>query len=254
MLASDGLVKFGKSMLGTPYFYGAKISEGPLTEDKMQRMNKLYPTLVSADYIKKARAQGQVGKINVDCSGLIAGYRGKNIGSAQLYQQAYTRLPIGTIKDYSAGVVLWKKGHVGIYAGIINGTPICYEAKGIQYGTIMSKVSDTKWVCGLTFSDISYTYQNKVEGTWKGTNPYKEPVTAVTNQEQAKLNGIITYTSSGEGVKWVQWELKESGSSISIDGICGPLTIAALIEFQQSCKIVPDGIAGNETRRYLKNN
>lgn len=259
-LTGKGLAEYGKSKLGTPYFYGAKIHEGALTENKMAVMHSMYPGVVTDSYIAKARQKGQVGKVNTDCSGLVAGYRGINIGSAQLYQTAYTRMPIANVRDFAPGVVLWKSGHVGIYAGIIDGEAMCYEAKGINYGTVMTRVSATKWQYGLTFADIDYTYDTKVDGTWKGTNPYAEPTATVTSNAQAKKKGIKTYICSGEGVKWIQWELVEAGYDLGtsgpnkdgIDGECGTKTVNAIIAFQQSCKITADGLAGKNTRKYLK--
>lgn len=85
MKTGNGLVEYAHVHLGTPYFYGAKIPEGALTEKKMSTMHALYPKVVTNAYMSKARSRGQVGKVNVDCSGLIAGYRQLNIGSYQLY-------------------------------------------------------------------------------------------------------------------------------------------------------------------------
>lgn len=253
MLTGNGLSEYARVHLGTPYFYGAKIPEGALTERKMSTMHAMYPKVVTTSYMVKARRKGQVGKVNVDCSGLIAGYRQLNTGSYQLYQTAYTRMPIAKINDFAPGVVLWKSGHVGVYIGKVNGVPMCIEAKGINYGTVMSKVSSTKWVYGLTFKDVTYTYETKVPGTWKGTNPYAEPTTTVTSPAQARKMGIKTYISRGDAVKWVQWELMEAGllTETDIDGICGRKTVAAIIEYQQSCKITADGLAGQTTRKYL---
>ena len=255
-----GLAEYGRSKLGTPYFYGAKPMNGKLTEKYMQSMHNMYPKTVTNSYMAKARRKGQVGKVNTDCSGLIAGYRNINKGSAQLYQTAYTRMPISKVKDFAIGTVLWKNGHVGIYAGIVNGVPMCYEAKGIDYGTVMTKVSATKWQYGLTFSDIDYKYENKVEGTWKGNNPYREPTKTVTSKAQAKKKGIKNYVCSGEDVMWIQWELKEAGYDLGttgpnkdgIDGECGSKTVKAIIAYQKSCKITADGLAGSTTRKYLK--
>ena len=198
-------------------------------------------------------AEVKVGKVNVDCSGLIGGYRQLNIGSYQLYQTAYTRMPIAKINDFAPGVVLWKSGHVGVYIGKVNGVPMCIEAKGINYGTVMSKVSATKWVYGLTFKNMDYTYDVKVPGTWKGTNPYTEPTMTVTSKAQARKKNIKVFLPTGEGVKWIQWELMEAGllTEADIDGICGRKTVAAIIEYQQSCKITADGLAGQTTRKYL---
>lgn len=253
MKTGNGLAEYARVHLGTPYFYGAKIPEGALTERKMSTMHDMYPKVVTTSYMAKARRKGQVGKVNVDCSGLIAGYRQLNIGSYQLYQTAYTRMQIANIDNFAPGVVLWKSGHVGVYVGKVNGVPMCIEAKGINYGTVQAKVSATKWVYGLTFKEIGYTYDVKVPGTWKGVNPYKEPTAIVTSVAQAKKKGIKNYISRGEGVKWTQWELMEAGllTEADIDGICGRKTVAAIIKYQQSCKITADGLAGKATRKYL---
>ena len=80
MLTGDGLSEYAGVHLGTPYFYGAKMPEGALTENKMSTMHRMYPKVVTTSYMAKARRKGQVGKVKVDCSGLIAGYRQLNIG------------------------------------------------------------------------------------------------------------------------------------------------------------------------------
>ena len=256
MRTGEGLVSYAKEYLGTPYFYGAKIPEGILTENKMKIMHTMYPKIVTAAYMKKARDRGQVGKVNVDCSGLIAGYRQRNLGSAQLYQTAYTRMPMARLADFAPGVVLWKPGHVGVYMGRVDGTAMCIEAKGIHYGTVQTRVSATKWRYGLTFADLLYDYDTKVPGIWKGIhgeNPYKEPELTVTIVTQAGKKGIQNYLSRGEGVKWLQWELSEAGflQEKDIDGICGPRTVTAILAYQRSCKITEDGLAGKTTRKYL---
>ena len=114
MKTGNELVAYAKKRLGTPYFYGAKIPDGALTERKMSTMHAMYPKVVTTYYMAKARRKGQGGNVNVDCSGLIDGYRQLNIGSYQLYQTAYTRMRIEEINDFAPGVVLWKSGHVGV--------------------------------------------------------------------------------------------------------------------------------------------
>ena len=256
MKTGKGMVEYTRSKLGTPYFYGAKFSDGPLTESKMATMRRMYPKVVTDSYIKKARLRKQVGVQNVDCSGLIAGYREKSLGSSQLYSSAYTRLPISKIKDFAPGTVLWKSGHVGVYIGIVNGIPMCREAKGIDYGTIESKVSDTSWKYGLTFLDLDYTFEVNLspEATWKGTNPYEEPI------------NTVKFGNKGDRVKWVQWELIEAGfgevfmynkvvyEGVKITGDADIITDAAIRAFQASSKIDADGKCGPITRKYWKNN
>lgn len=233
MKTGKELALYAISKIGTPYFYGSKMTV--LTYNFMNQMNELYPSIVNDKYIAKAVKKGQVGKKNVDCSGLIGSYREKQIGSAQLYSSAKKRLPISEIKDFAVGTVLWKKGHVGVYIG--NG--LCVEAKGIDYGTIKSKVSDTDWKYGLTFSDMTYEYDKKVEGTSKGKNPYIKPILTLRKG------------SKGTGVKWLQWELVEAGYDIAIDGDFGDKTLKAVKAFQKSCKITVDGKVGKDTKRCL---
>jgi hypothetical protein len=245
MHKGEELAQYGILMLGTPYFYGAKISDGALVEKKMQLMHQMYPDTVTDAYLQLAKDQQQLGKVNTDCSGLIAGYRGINIGSAQLYQKAYKRLPIQDIQNFARGVVLWKSGHVSIYIGSQNGIPQCIEAKGIHYGTIQSPVADTNWVYGLTFQDIEYDYSTTVQGSSKEVNPYEEPTELLSYHK-------TSVTHVRDSVKWLQWELQEAGYSLVIDGMFGVKTNEALGLFQKSCKIDCDYILGPITRRYLK--
>ena len=231
------LVSFAKSKVGTPYFYGAKMQK--LTEAFMKEMHRLYPYTVTEGYMNTARAKGIVGKVCVDCSGLIYAYTGKNLGSSQLYQQAYKRLSTKDYKDWADGVVVWRKGHVGVFYHDGNK---CYviEAKGISYGTVVTQFKPTNWSYGLTFSWLKYDYARPADGSYKAENPFKEPL------------NLIRYGSIGTGVKWVQFELVEAGYDLAIDGDFGNKTKKAVIDFQKSCKITPDGIVGNITRQFLK--
>lgn len=253
MKTGQGLVDFVKTKLGIPYFYGAKMQ--PLTEAFAQSMHKAYPSTVSISYIEKARRKGMFGKICVDCSGLIGSYRGKQIGSSQLYSTASKRIPIEKIDIFYPGTVLWKSGHVAVYIGKENGIHMCIEAKGIDYGVVKTKVSDTKFKYGLLFSDLSYENENVVNTPAKEKNPYVEPTSNVKKG------------TKGVAARWVQWELCEAGyahkftyngvtyDGVVVDGEFGKISTAALKSFQQSCKnLVVDGICGPATRKALKAN
>lgn len=238
-LNGQDLAAFAGTKLGTPYVYGAKGANGKFSQSQLNSLKAAYPNMFTASYMAKIAAKALVGKVCNDCSGLPAWYTGKNIGSAQLYSTAYTRMPIANVKEFAPGVILWKNGHVGVYIGMENGVPMCIESKGIDYGCVKTKVSETAWEYGLTFSYMTYTYATNVSGTWKGTNPYTQPTTTVKN-------GM-----TGTGVKWLQWELVEAGYKITIDGDFGNKTMEALKAFQQSCKITVDGLCGPTTRKYL---
>lgn len=228
----SGLAAFAKSKIGTPYFYGSKMTK--LTERFMEQMHALYPSMVTAKYMQKARDKGMVGKVCVDCSGLIGSYRGKQIGSAQLYQTAQTRMPVTQWKQFPNGTVVHRSGHVGVFAWE-SGKPFVYEAKGIDHGTVRSVFRPASWTTGLLFADMTYD-----DRSFKAPNPYSEPKIGVKKGD------------TGENVCWVQYELNQAGYFVDIDGEFGDITLKAVKEFQRSCKTRDSGVVGPETKALLK--
>lgn len=236
-LTGQGLASYAEGKKGTPYFYGSKMKV--LTEDFMKSMHAAYPSVVTVAYMALARTKKQVGKVNVDCSGLISAYTLHVLGSAQLYSQAYARLPISTWKQWAVGVVLWRSGHVGVYLG--NGKVA--EAKGINYGVVITDIEKGSWKYGLTFSWIDYTITTPVASnviTYKIANPYTEPTRTLKKG------------CTGQDVKWLQYELVEAGYTLTIDGDFGSKTNKALLAFQKSAKLEQDGKCGPATRKALK--
>lgn len=237
-LTGNGMVKFVKGKLGTPYIYGCKGADGPVTQARINFLAKNYPSVFNGTYLAKIKRKGLIGKTCCDCSGLISWYTGKVLGSAQLYSTAYARMPISEWKKFAPGTVVWKNGHVGVYIG--DGKVI--EERGIDYGCITSNITDVKWQYGLTFSWMQYDIATPVESnkiTYKKGNPYTEPTSTLKKGDK------------GAAVKWLQYELVESGYSISIDGSFGISTENALIKFQKSAKITVDGLCGKQTRAAL---
>lgn len=75
------------------------------------------------------------------------------------------------------------------------------------------------------------------------TRPPGTPRTGPT----AQVSGTSEYT------KWVQMTLNQvAGVRLTVDGIYGPLTKAAVARFQAMWGITADGIVGPETDYYLK--
>lgn len=239
LITGQELVDWGLSHVGTPYVYGTKMKV--FTQQEFNRLSAAYPSVFTNTYKKKITQKKLIGKVCVDCSGLISSKTGKVLGSAQLYQQAYTRLPINKIKDFANGTILWKKGHVGIFYKDSKGKLMCVEAKGIDYGVVANEITDPyRWYCGLTFKDIDYTIQKKItDYSYRVANPYI-------------WTGIVRYGSKGIGVKWVQYELGQAGYHLNIDGDFGKNTKDAVIAFQRSCKIKDDGVVGSVTKSYLE--
>jgi len=256
ILTGKDLADFAKSKIGTPYVYGAKGADGPLTKAKFEYLCAHYPNIFTPVYKKKVIDRGYIGKVCTDCSGLISWYTSKVYGSAQLYSKAYARLPMSDLDKFAVGTVLYRQGHVGVYIGKNSkGQHVVVEAKGIDYGTVASIVNPAKWTCGLTFSWINYNIYTPIESEkiyYRGKNPYTEPRIIL---KQGSTNT--------DAVKWLQYELIEAGygvkfsynhvayNPIVVSGIFDKNTLGAVKAFQSSCKIEIDGIVGPITRKCL---
>lgn len=245
-LIGKDLAKFVQTKIGTPYVFGAKLSYGIFTKGQLDSLSKAYPSNFTSSYISKAKKY--VGLICTDCSGLIAGYTGKLMGSAQMYSSASKRGLIADVGKAPVGAVLWHTGHVGVK---IDDT-YCVEAKGINYGTVKSKIKDCKWTHWLLFDYVEYEEAKEVITTKKPKNPYAEPAFTIKK-------GM-----NSEFVKWLQFELLEAGftrvkvgtkiKTLTIDGEFGDITETAVRLFQTSCKLEVDGKVGGDTRKALLSN
>lgn len=74
----------------------------------------------------------------------------------------------------------------------------------------------------------------------KTGNPYPEPTK------------LVKANSRGNDARWLQVELNRHGYKLIVDGIIGPKSMEALIDFQMKHNLVPDGICGPLTRASLK--
>ena len=125
-MAGKELVAFCRSKLGTPYVYGMKGSV--MTAAKYAELKRQYGKLVwDSDAAK-------IGRVCVDCSGLISWACGVMLGSAQWMERASVKQPISTIKDAPVGALVWMKGHIGVYTGLRGGVPYYIAADGSAYG------------------------------------------------------------------------------------------------------------------------
>ena len=145
------------------------------------------------------------------------------------------------------------------YNAKIGGVSNSYHVKGMAADIVAHGVSPKRiaqyaetlgcggigWYEGKKFVHID-TRKNRV--CWKdsGSNvrrvfsdcPYAEP------SENLKFGD--------KGAAWVQWHLKKCGAKITIDGKFGAVTKAAVIAFQKSHGLTPDGVVGEKTRLALK--
>lgn len=78
----------------------------------------------------------------------------------------------------------------------------------------------------------------------KRKNPYKD------SGKVLKYNRLLTKIPR-EDVRWLQWELREAGYQLQVDGRFGPKTELALRAYQASHGLVVDGKCGPDTRKSL---
>lgn len=235
----EGLCDYARKKLGTPYFFGAKMQ--PLTEEFMQNMHMRHPTIVTDEYMQKARTKGLIGQICCDCSGLIEGYTGCPMGTAQLYASSRLRMSVSNLRVFPRGTVLWKNGHVAVFTGYVNNMPYCIESRSLEYGCCISKIEGRGFTHGLLLKNILYASKN-LPGIEKIHNPYPFP------------QNVLYFGSKGCEVKWLQHALTESGYDIPITGQFDTPTKQALIAYQNTSDIYHEpGYLGFTTLQALKN-
>ena len=182
MKTSTGLVEYARAQLGRPYWFGTfgQTSSEKLWNDKAKQYPKYY-----SDTRKKKAVPAQCGKKVHDCAGLIKGYMwsagpdapavykaDQDWSADTMYTRATIKGPISTIPE-RPGVLVWRKGHIGVYIG--GGKVI--EAKGFDYGVIESNLKGSTFTHWLEYSLITYE---------KGTEKPQEAPQSAT--------GATTYT------------------------------------------------------------
>lgn len=148
-LTNTGLVKFVKTKLGTPYVYGMKGKV--MTQANFDYLQNTY-----GDKLVWNSDEKKVGKVCVDCSGLISWYTGKVKGSSQ-YRAEGDAQPISTIATAPVGAAVWRRGHIGVYIG--NGEVI--EARGSAYGVVKTKVQDRDFTHWFLLKDVEYEKEDE---------------------------------------------------------------------------------------------
>lgn len=147
-LTNIGLAEFIKTKLGTPYVYGMKGTV--MTQANFNYLQERYgvKNVWNSD-------ENKVGKVCVDCSGLISWYTGKLKGSTQFKNESDAH-HILTIGSAPIGAAVWRQGHIGVYIG--NGEII--EARGSAYGVVRTKVKDRDFTHWFLLNDIEYLQED----------------------------------------------------------------------------------------------
>ena len=144
------LVLFAKGNLGTPYVYGMK--GDVLTARKYDQLKILFGDLVWDSDRKK------IGRVCVDCSGLISWATGIHRNSQGYHDTAAAVFPVSTVNQAPAGAAVWCKGHIGIYLG--DGKYIA--ADGSRYGVRIASVKGSPFTHWFLLKDIEYKEEEMV--------------------------------------------------------------------------------------------
>jgi peptidoglycan hydrolase-like protein with peptidoglycan-binding domain len=169
MKTGEGLALFAEkaAIAKTPYIY-ATFGQ-ILTERKLSEVRRLYPERMSEKRYQYARGH-YVGKRTNDCYGLVKRYKwsgggaenpslddtpiydgSSDVNANTAYQKATVKGKISTIPEVR-GLIVWKPGHVGVYLG--NGRVA--EARGFDFGTVITKLSDRPWTNWFQEVGINY--------------------------------------------------------------------------------------------------
>jgi hypothetical protein len=141
------LVDFCRSKLGTAYVYGMKGEK--MTEANFNYLHKLY----GRNYVPYSD-HAKIGKVCVDCSGLITWACGKPYNSAGWKSAADEKHPIATLGEAPVGALVWMPGHIGVYTGKKNGVCHYIAADGSKYGVREVPISQNDFSHWLLVRDV----------------------------------------------------------------------------------------------------
>ena len=140
------LVAFCRSKIGTPYVYGMKGKI--MTEQNYKFLKNTYGKMVWLS------DRDKIGKVCVDCSGLISWACGVMLGSGQWRARATKINSISTIEKAPIGALVWMQGHIGVYTGMKNGHPYYVAADGSAYGVREVPLRCNKFTHWLLVEDV----------------------------------------------------------------------------------------------------
>lgn len=140
------LVAFCHSKIGTPYVYGMKGKV--MTEQNYKFLKNTYGKMVWLS------DRDKIGKVCVDCSGLISWACGVTLGSGQWKARATKINPISTIEKAPIGALVWMQGHIGVYTGMKDGHPYYVAADGSAYGVREVPLRCNKFTHWLLVEDV----------------------------------------------------------------------------------------------------
>lgn len=199
-MTGKDLVAFCRSKIGAPYVYGMKGQV--MTEANFQYLYNTYgrSKVPYSDHAK-------VGKICVDCSGLISWACGVVMGSKQWMNRANVKQPIATLRQAPIGALVWMDGHIGVYSGMKNGVHHYIAADGSKYGVREVPISQNKFTHWLLVEDV-FDYEMEAE-------EMVEKDTIIVDGKKHEVNMIrkdgVTYVKTRDIAELVGYQVGSQG-------------------------------------------
>lgn len=238
------IIQNAKKMIadGYVYIYGYKGDKA--TKPQVERLIALYPKVFT--YTIKKLALGKVGKFAIDCSGYVCKASGiSHMGSYQIYSSAPSKWSIKNLNHIQNGMFIWRSGHVGIIEIDSKGQKWILEAQGTKTDLKRTKFESRykSFTHYGMIKGVDYTKEVSKSVIKPAKNPFPQPTM------------LLKKGMNNEQVRWLKFELKEAGFSITTtNGAFGSKVDKLVKEFQKSCKITVDGIVGKDTVRELIKN
>lgn len=271
MFTNIEFVEFLKKMVGQPYWYGTCVYK--CTKSVLTSKTKQYPDHYKSSRTSRYQQDIANNKISADCVGLGKGFLWTNggegvieaIGTSNTFKKGYgingcpdksangmysyaknKKLRHGSIDTIPEipGLAVHKDKHVGYYIG--NGLVI--EARGFNYGIVITKLKDRGWQAWYEFPGITYVTV-EVEPQKPEVKPEPDYTKFPTLRKGAKNEYVIKLQEHlvALGYNLGTYGTKKNG----VDGSYGSKTVAAVKSFQKSKGLTVDGICGQKTWRAI---
>lgn len=128
--------------------------------------------------------------------------------------------------------------NTSLYKGVQAGAGAAMQMVQIKACGYMTSSTEVNSVLKI-IEKYDLTRYDSPDAQPKTGNPYGEPTTT------------IRQGTRGNDVRWLQYELNRRGYKLAVDGIAGPMTIGAVLDFQSKNGLAVDGICGPATRKAL---
>lgn len=260
MKTAEGLARFAEQCAAvlTPYIYATY--GAILTERKLAEVRKLYPERLSETRYQYARKH-YIGKQTNDCYGMIKRYKWTggdaenpaitdppkydpktDVNANTAYEKAKVKGPINTLPEVR-GICVRYPGHVGVYLG--NGK--VSEARGFDFGTVITDLKSRKWTHWYQEEGISYD-QPEPQPTPGGDKCMIElDVLRKGDKDPKDTFGSVHSLQSLLNARGYK---DQNGNALVVDGSFGGKTDFCVKAFQK--KVYPacgdvDGVVGKKT-------